>query len=366
MINVLHIVAGLNLGGAESLLVNLLKENKSKNNVTFHFLCYGNERKFYYTDEILEDGGRIHFIDYLKPSNFYEVTKQINTIINVNDINVVHSHTALNSAMVSLVIRKKSQLKMICHSHSGGDNNLSSSFIRKAYNYCSKIIIKRNYSVFISCSNEASRYLFSHVSDDKIIYFNNSINVDQYIDSNVPDEKSSETINFFTLGRLEAIKNTELAINVYSKLHHIQKSNLYIIGDGSEKNGLKNIVKNLGISDSVFFLGNRNDIPSLLNKMDIHLMPSILEGFPLTLLETQASSCRSFISDTIDESVDLGLGLVHFINIQDEKSWVNEIKKFFRKKEVLPNGEILSKFKNGNYDSSSSYEKLVRIYIDNQ
>jgi glycosyltransferase involved in cell wall biosynthesis len=64
---------------------------------------------------------------------------------------------------------------------------------------------------------------------------------------------------------------------------------LLIIGDGEYRSNLENLALDYGIADKVIFTGFRNDIPELLQVIDIYVLPSFREGHPLVLLEAMAA-----------------------------------------------------------------------------
>lgn len=65
---------------------------------------------------------------------------------------------------------------------------------------------------------------------------------------------------------------------------------LVIAGDGPEKVGLEILAQKLGISAYVEFLGFREDIPAIVNSLDVFVLSSLTEGISLTLLEAMAAS----------------------------------------------------------------------------
>lgn len=62
-----------------------------------------------------------------------------------------------------------------------------------------------------------------------------------------------------------------------------------IVGDGPLKKYLEISAEILGVRDQVIFTGYRQDIPKLLQVMDIFVLPSLWEGFPIAILEAMAS-----------------------------------------------------------------------------
>lgn len=70
-----------------------------------------------------------------------------------------------------------------------------------------------------------------------------------------------------------------------------------VIGDGPERAGLEQIVKNLNLSSTVIFLGERYDIPLLLKQIDIVVSTSDTEGLPRNLLEALAEGVAVVATD---------------------------------------------------------------------
>lgn len=72
---------------------------------------------------------------------------------------------------------------------------------------------------------------------------------------------------------------------------------LVIAGDGSERSYLENLIKELGVEDKVFLLGNRNDIPELLKSADCFVFISRYEGFGIVVIEAMAAGLPVIVSD---------------------------------------------------------------------
>jgi hypothetical protein len=63
------------------------------------------------------------------------------------------------------------------------------------------------------------------------------------------------------------------------------------VGDGSEKNNLKRLVKKLDLENNVIFMGkiSHDELPKILNAMDVFVLPAIsMEGFSNSMLEAMA------------------------------------------------------------------------------
>ena len=58
--------------------------------------------------------------------------------------------------------------------------------------------------------------------------------------------------------------------------------------------------------------------------MDVFILPSIYEGFPVVSVEAQASALPCVFSDIITDSTNM-TGLIHFVSLDDEEKWIRTI-----------------------------------------
>ena len=92
------------------------------------------------------------------------------------------------------------------------------------------------------------------------------------------------------LARLETEKGHSILLEALKKTRvRYPYVNLALIGDGSERGRLEQMVRQLGLEHAVQFLGNRTDVPELLASCDIVALASLQEGLPLSLLEAMAA-----------------------------------------------------------------------------
>jgi len=91
------------------------------------------------------------------------------------------------------------------------------------------------------------------------------------------------------IGRLVWQKGFEYLIEaIPDLLKEFKKARFLIVGEGPLKDGLNVKSKMLKIEDKIIFTGFRSDIKEILASIDILVMPSLLEGLPIVLLEAMA------------------------------------------------------------------------------
>ncbi len=72
-----------------------------------------------------------------------------------------------------------------------------------------------------------------------------------------------------------------------------------IVGEGTLKERLKTQGAGLKVNDHVIFTGFRNDIKEILSAIDVLVIPSLLEGFPMITLEAMAMA-KPIVASRID------------------------------------------------------------------
>jgi glycosyltransferase involved in cell wall biosynthesis len=91
------------------------------------------------------------------------------------------------------------------------------------------------------------------------------------------------------LAALRPEKNHEMFLRVAARVRReVPSAHFLVIGDGPERAKLERIAAELTIADAVHFLGMRPDVPELLNLMDMLLLTSRNEANPVSILEALA------------------------------------------------------------------------------
>src|SRR5579863_2883983 len=84
------------------------------------------------------------------------------------------------------------------------------------------------------------------------------------------------------------VKRTQDVIRIFAKLVEKIPAKLLMVGDGGDRSKCEQLSRDLGVSDSVRFLGKQDAIEEILSVSDLFLMPSESESFGLAALEAMA------------------------------------------------------------------------------
>ncbi|MBL9207580.1 MAG: glycosyltransferase [Opitutaceae bacterium] len=123
---------------------------------------------------------------------------------------------------------------------------------------------------------------------------------------------SEQTVVCFTAARLTKIKGFAYqleAMKLLKKKGALQNLCFVWAGDGDQRAALTQAVADLGLSDHVRFLGHRWDIADWYDAADLFLLPSELEGMPLSVMEAMAKGIpviATAVSGTPEELGDTG------------------------------------------------------------
>jgi glycosyltransferase involved in cell wall biosynthesis len=145
--------------------------------------------------------------------------------------------------------------------------------------------------IAISQSVKRTLQKYEFIPERKIFVLTNGININEFRSVHRDRQLSLEkTIILGTVGRIEKSKGIKYLLFAMKRiLAKYPNTRLEIVGDGSNLEDLKVLSKKLNISNSVKFFGKlANPIPSY-TRMSIFIMPSVLEGFGIVLLEAMAA-----------------------------------------------------------------------------
>ena len=138
-------------------------------------------------------------------------------------------------------------------------------------------------------ANETSKYVYTGKVVHHIPF---GIDVDLFTPPSFKHSRGSICIG--TVKALEEKYGIEFLIRAYAKVVQYEpKSKLLIVGDGSLRNHLLELVEQLRINDNVQFTGRipNNEIIQYLHKIDIFVVPSISESETFGVSAIEASAC---------------------------------------------------------------------------
>ncbi len=104
------------------------------------------------------------------------------------------------------------------------------------------------------------------------------------------------------VGRLSAVKNLPMLLQAFArarahKAAFARDARLVLVGDGPEREALCALVERLGLGSCCLMTGARDDVPELLQSLDLLCLPSLAEGISNTILEAMATGLPVLATD---------------------------------------------------------------------
>jgi glycosyltransferase involved in cell wall biosynthesis len=100
-----------------------------------------------------------------------------------------------------------------------------------------------------------------------------------------------------TVGRLDPIKNLPMLVNALSAVctTHPQVKGL-IVGDGPQREDIRRLIADAGMSERICMTGHRDDARALLGCMNLFVLASFSEGTSVALLEAMAAGLPAAVT----------------------------------------------------------------------
>ena len=295
-IHIMHILQTLETGGLENGLVNQIN-NIDTERYKISVCCLNSSGAM--EKRIKNKQTKIIVIGE-KPGKAYTLPFKIVAILKKEKVDIVYTHNCYSGIYGGIAARML--FKPLIHGEHGFDydensgniaNTKKERFICRIANQitCVSVSLKK-----IVCEN-------LRVKPSKVIIIPNGVDFERF--SNIKNSATikkdlkidTDSIVIGSVGRLHHQKNYELLIRSFANLKELYNISMVLVGDGPERKRLHNLASELGVSNRIKFVGERDDIPFLLNLMDIFVLPSFLEGMSNTILEAMCAGCPVVASD---------------------------------------------------------------------
>ena len=294
---ILQLIDGLNIGGAEVLLVDLVRGSKDAGyDVSVGYSTYGPlERNLVVLGISCTRLPRLGRVDPI-------LLLRMCQLILREKPDIVHTHLFKSDLHGRLAARLCGVPVVISTSHNN-DVWARRFPLGIFYGFTAKLTDK-----VIAVSNEVREYQIQYtgISPHKIIVIDNGVNVQRFANQEHAGlslrhefQISAGTPLIGIIGRLQPQKDHEnflkAAVQIRSKL---PDARFLVVGDGPLREELMAQAQTLGLGSSVIFCGIRQDIPAVLSAIDLLVISSKWEGLPVTLLEGMAAR-RPIVSTAV-------------------------------------------------------------------
>jgi glycosyltransferase involved in cell wall biosynthesis len=351
---VLQIIDSLEAGGAERMAVNianvLAKEGHDSH------LCV--TRKEGLLQQAIAPEVAYLFLKKKGKLGISAVFK-LNNYIREHQIEVIHAHSTSTFIAVLAFLFLKNKPKLIWHDHYGKANDLvhrDVTLLKIASIFFDQVISVNKLLKFwaekeLKC-NEVF-YLANFAMDTTSVQLSYLL-------------KGTSGKRMVCLANLREQKDHFNLLQAFDMLpSEFSEWTLHLCGqdfNDSYATQLKSQIEENKLTDRVFLLGSRSDVPAILNACDIGVLSSISEGLPVALLEyglnklpvvaTDVGACKEVVSH---------FGIV--VPPEDPELLATALHEMIADKELREN--YAAQFQEhvvGNYGKERYVEELMKIY----
>ena len=177
---------------------------------------------------------------------------------------------------------------------------------------------------------------------------------------------NSEHVLLVYIGRLGPEKNLPFLIRAFNGAAQAYDNiRLLIVGDGPERENLKDLVRHMPISDRVHFTGfvDYKNIPAYLTSADIFVTASVSEVHPLSVIEAMGAGLPILgiespgVGDTVNDGED---GFV--VKEKDIAAFTAKMIRLASDADLREKMSLAAKSTSNKYDYKRTTQQMYELY----
>lgn len=207
--------------------------------------------------------------------------------IHQGDFDLIHTHL-FHADLYGSLAGRLANISTIISTHHGFNTWRSNKF----YAWLDRLVARFQKSI-ITISNAIGQWLVKveGLPAEKMVTIHYGLDADvfraQANNKPIALDVSSPIIG--TVSRLISSKGIDILLQAFAQVSKTYpNASLIIVGDGPERDSLHRLTNQLQIAQKTHFLGNRDDVSSLMREFELFVFPTFGEGFGLVLLEAMA------------------------------------------------------------------------------
>lgn len=366
-INVLVLITVMDRAGAETMMMNYLRHiDRAKIHIDF---LINRPQRADYEDEIEKLGSTVYHMSAISPGKVNKYKQELTTFLAKHpEYQIIHSHLEERSYYAMNIAKEMNIPMRIVHAHS----NLKHKNLKYLMRLYLRKRLEGTYTHAFACGKGPARWLFG--SDAGVTIVKNAVDTNDFKYDEEKRQRArteigidDDTLLIGHIGRFSYEKNHHFLLDIFNDVNKRRpNSKLVLIGGGEHKNE-KKIKKEIlykmqayGLEDKVIFLGVRDDMSYIMQAIDIFVLPSSSEGFPMTLVEAQSLGLRCLASDQVPKEINI-TGRVRTMSLQmPSYEWASEIVEFAKKE--TEHQEMNRLVKSAGYDIVGNAKWLQSVY----
>ena len=286
MIRVLHVIDHLDLGGAQTALLDMLRH---RDRAAFEVEVAVMHGWGPFADALEAIGIKVHSLSRAKWPPKY--VAEFLRLLRNTEFQIVHFHLQGANWIAKPLAALVGQQILIAHDHTSGDLRF-----RGARSLLPDASTHLFSSRIIAVSDGVREFLqrWEAVPNDLIDLVPNAVDDEIFRPCTAEQKRkarnklsiSADAFVAGGIGRLAPEKN--FAMLAHLAVRHADMV-FVIAGGGPERERIASLASELGVESRLRFLGTVLDRSSLYHALDVFILPSLYEGLPMALLEAMSS-----------------------------------------------------------------------------
>lgn len=346
------------MGGVEQYVLNLSKYSSNPASKYGYIIIGG---KTIYENE-LKNCGVDYFFVTDKSKSLVKNIAELNTLLKEcrKKYDTFYCNTSGLYYPIPYILAHRYKYKIIIHSHLTEVNNCKKPLHIFNRYWINKVTCKQ-----FACSTPAAEWMFGKKTD-LVHIIPNAIEINKFLYNTDLRKKlrkklnvSDDTFIIGNVGRLSVVKNQKFLLCILQQLKVMdRKYKLILVGDGEMEAELIDEAKRMNVENDVIFYGKTSEPYNIMNVMDCIVMPSLTEGFPISLVEAQAAGLECLVSDVVTKEINIS-GHVKFKALKESPyEWATYIDSLAPKRYDC--SDILTK---KGYDVHSLEERVYKLLV---
>ena len=298
---ILFVIDGVEFGGGERVFLQLAAGLRDRYQVFVASMSGG-----IFEHELKQLGIKNYPVDMSRRISLKPI-RQIKKIIRNNKIDLLHSQGARADFFARIAGRLAGVPHIFCTIAMPVEGFDVGLLHKKIYRFMDQLT-ERYVERFIVVSDSLKQTLVKGrgIPAHQVVRIYNGIELSQYHPNveygNLRSEWGipQEIPLIGAIGRMVWQKGFEYLIECVPEIvRAYPNAKILIVGDGPLKDKLKVKSEKLKVADKIIFAGFRSDIKEILSAIDVLVIPSLLEGFPMITLEVMAMA-KPIVATNID------------------------------------------------------------------
>lgn len=276
---ILYIITKSELGGAQKNVYDLISNFQKGYEVHLATAVNGQ-----LTEKAIALGVKVHLIPNLTRSinlfNDFLAVKQCISLINIIKPDIIHTHSS-KAGVVARIAGWMCKVPTVFTAHGWGFTHGTPKLRRKIALVSEKLLAPLTAKII--CVSESDRQLalkFAVGTQQSLVTIYNGVSD---IRMSIADA-SAQPPRLIMVARFNEQKDQSTLLKSIAKLKNLD-FHVDFVGSGISMEECKALAQSLEITNKVYFLGDRTDVPNLLAQSQIFILSTHYEGFPISILE---------------------------------------------------------------------------------